>query len=122
MKIVGYMEGTNPEVLTKLLLEGYETIPLSNGFDNHGKFVTQVTTQDHISLVVGYLHKFIPISPDYSLTDILVSIRVHKIPVIFVVPKEMHEKANKIIAGNGMNYRLSDPADLSKIIIETLES
>lgn len=121
MKIVGYMEGTNPDVLTKLLLEGYETIPLSNGFDNHGKFVTQVTTQDHISLIVGYLHKFIPVAPDYSLTDILVSVKVHKIPVIFIVPKEMHERADKIIAGNGMKYKLADPSDLPKVILDTLK-
>ena len=36
MKIIGYMLGTDPEVLTQLLLEGYETLPLSNGYDNHG--------------------------------------------------------------------------------------
>ena len=35
MKIIGYMEGTDPKVLTQLLLDGYETFPLSNVFDNH---------------------------------------------------------------------------------------
>lgn len=121
MKIVGYMEGTNPDVLTHLLLEGYETIPLSNGFDNHGKYIMHLTTEDHISLIVGYLHKFIPISPRYSLTDILSSVKVYKIPVIFIVPKEMQNKADRIIADKGLNYRLSDPTDLSKNIFESLK-
>ena len=42
MKIIGYMQGTDPQVLTQLLLEGYETYPLSNVFDNHGKNITLV--------------------------------------------------------------------------------
>ncbi len=121
MKIVGYMEGTNPEALTKLFLEGYETIPLSNGFDNHGKYIMHLTTEDHISLVVGYLHKFIPISPRYTMTDILSSVRVYKIPVVFIVPKEMQHKADKILVDKGLNYRHADNADLSKTIIETLK-
>lgn len=121
MKIVGYMEGTDPEVLTKLLLNGYETYPLSNVFDNHGKNITLVTTEDHISLVVGYLHKFIPVAPQFSLTDILSSIKVYKIPVIFIVPRDNQEKADKMVSDKGIDYKLVDPADLSKVILEKLE-
>ena len=95
MKIIGYMQGTDPQVLTQLLLEGYETYPLSNVFDNHGKNITLVTTEDHISLVVGYLHKFIPVAPQFTMTDILLSVKVYKIPVIIIVPKEIHDKAHQ---------------------------
>lgn len=121
MKIIGYMEGTDPQVLTQLLLEGYETYPLSNVFDYHGKNITLVTTEDHISLVIGYLHKFIPVAPQFSMTDILSSVKVYKIPIIFIVPKEIQDKADKLVADMGVDYRLSDPADLLKNILEVLK-
>ena len=121
MKIVGYMEGTDPQVLTQLLLEGYETYPLSNVFDNHGKNITLLTTEDHISLIVGYLHKFIPVAPQFSVTDILSSVKAYKIPVIFIVPKEVQEKASNMVADKGIDFKIVDPADLSKVLHEALK-
>lgn len=120
MKIVGYMEGTNPEVLTQLLIQGYETLPLSNGIDNHGKNIAYVSTEDNITLIVGYLHKFIPIAPGYTLIDVLLSVKVYKIPVLFIVPKEIQDKAESLIADKGINYKFTDPADLSRVIFEIL--
>ena len=35
-KIVGYFEGTDSTLLTALVCDGYDTVPISNGFDNHG--------------------------------------------------------------------------------------
>ena len=55
MKTIGYMEGTNSELLTNLLVDGVDTLPLSNGWDNHGKFIAHISRTDHISAVVGYL-------------------------------------------------------------------
>jgi hypothetical protein len=121
MKIIGYMEGTDPQVLTQLLLEGYETYPLSNVFDNHGKNITLVTTEDHISLVIGYLHKFIPVAPQFSMTDILSSVKVYKIPIIFVVPEEIQDKAAKLVAGMGIDFKLADPSELLNVILETVK-
>jgi hypothetical protein len=120
MKIIGYMLGTDPDVLTQLLLEGHETLPLSNGYDNHGKYITHLTTEDHISLIVGYLHKFFPIASQFSMTDLLKSVKINKIPVIFIVPNEMHDKADKLVANKGIDYKLSDPSDLSKLLLENL--
>lgn len=120
MKIVGYMEGTDPEVLTKLIVEGHETLPLSNGIDHHGKNITHLTNADNIALVVGYLHKFITLAPGYSLIDVLSSVRVYKIPVIFIVPKEIQDKANSLVSEKGITYKLTDPADLSKAVFESL--
>jgi len=121
MKIIGYMQGTDPQVLTQLLLEGYETYPLSNVFDNHGKNITLVTTEDHISLVIGYLHKFIPIAPQFSMTDILSSVKVYKIPIIFIVPEEIQDKATDLVAGMGIDFKLADPSELLNVILETLK-
>lgn len=120
MKIVGYMEGTNPEVLTQLLIQGYETLPISNGIDNHGKNIAYISTEDNITLIVGYLHKFIPLAPGYTLIDVLLSVKVYKIPVLFIVPKEIQDKAESLITDKGINYKFTDPADLSKVIFEIL--
>ena len=38
-KIVGYFEGTDSTLLTALVCDGYDTVPISNGFDNHGMHV-----------------------------------------------------------------------------------
>lgn len=118
MKIIGYMQGTDPQVLTQLLLEGYETYPLSNVFDNHGKNITLVTTEDHISMIVGYLHKFIPIAPQFSITDILSSVKAYKIPVIFIVPEEIQDKAGELVTHLGIDYKLADPSELLKAILD----
>ena len=121
MKIIGYMQGTDPQVLTQLLLEGFETYPLSNVFDNHGKHITLVTTEDHISLIVGYLHKFMPVAPQFSMTDILSSVKAYKIPIIIIVPEEIQEKAADLVADMGIDFKLADPSELLKVILETVK-
>ena len=121
MKTIGYMEGTNSEVLTQLFMEGHETVPLSNGVDNHGKSITLVTYEDGIDLIVGYLHKFIPVSPRFKLVEILSSAKVNKIPVIFIVPQQFQEKADKLLADKEITYKLADPENLLKTIFEVLK-
>ncbi len=122
MKIVGYMEGTNSELLTNLLLEGFETLPLSNGWDNHGKYIAHVNRTDGLALVVGYLHKFIPLSTEFMVgEDILSSVRIYKIPAIFIVPKGKQEKAKKLLRGKGLICRFTDPSDLTKAVLGVLK-
>lgn len=121
MKIVGYMEGTNSEVLTNLFLEGFETLPLSNSWDNHGKLIAHITRNDDISLVVGYLHKFIPQSKQFDIGDMFASIRVYKIPVVIIVPRNKQEKAMKKVP-KGIKYTFADPDEITKIILGILKS
>jgi hypothetical protein len=120
MKTIGYLEGTNPEVLTQLMLSGYETLPIANSWDNHGKNITHITSADKFDLIVGYIHKFIPVSKAYSITDLLSPLRVNKIPVIFIAPKKMHDKAKKLLVGKGVKYTLADPDEFSEIVMSTL--
>ncbi len=111
---VGYLEGTDPMFLIDLTVRGVDTVPLSNGVDGHGKFVGHMTKADEIDVVVGYLHKVIPLS-DSGLTpsDILQCCRVHNIPALVVAQKELHTKA--IVAlGDARNFvTLVDPAELA---------
>ena len=71
-KTIGYFEGTDPLLLNKLVARGIGTLPLSNGFDSHGKQVGYLTKEDGIDLVVGYFYKVAP-TKKMSLTikDIL---------------------------------------------------
>jgi hypothetical protein len=32
----------------------------------------------------------------------------------------MHEKADKLVADKGIDYKLSDPADLSQVLLDSL--
>jgi len=121
MKIVGYMEGTNSEVLTNLLLDGYETLPLSNGWDNHGKYIAHINRNDGIALVVGYLHKFIPVAREYSFADLLSSLKIYKIPVVFIVPAAKQPKAKKLVAAKGIRYYFADPGQVTKVVMGILK-
>ena len=123
MKTVGYMEGTNSEFLTDLIVEGVDTLPLSNGWDNHGKFVAHLTRTDNVSVVVGYLHKFYTIGLDSKIVDdIFSSLKAYKIPVVFIVPKDKQEKAKNLLKGRKLSYTMADPADLTKSVKAVMKS
>ena len=122
MKTIGYMEGTNSELLTNLLVDGVDTLPLSNGWDNHGKFIAHLTKTDNVSIVVGYLHKFFALSMGPKIEEeILSSLKAYKIPTVFIVPRAKQEKAKKLLKGKGINYTLADPGDLTKAVETTLK-
>ena len=86
MATVGYFEGTDPHTLTSLVVSGVETLPLSNGYDNHGRTVGHLTAKDGVSLVIGYLHKALPAAGTHqTANDILYNLKVHQIPVLLIV-------------------------------------
>ena len=49
-KTVGYFEGTDSPLLTALICDGYDTIPISNGYDNHGAHVRMINQESQIDL------------------------------------------------------------------------
>ena len=92
MAIVAYLEGTDAQVLTKLATHGIGTTPVSNGFDNHGKYVNHITSQDGISIVIGYLHKVLPIlGIPISPRDLLHACLRHDIPVLLMAETADHD-------------------------------
>jgi hypothetical protein len=121
MKIVGYLEGTDSLFLTYLATNGYGTLPLGNGIDNYGKFIKLLTRSDGISLIVAYLHKIMTF-PSYPIShrDILYSCKSLGIPVIVVVPKNEHSKAEKILEDVINDVILVDPEDLLNKSLEIL--
>lgn len=119
MANVGYLEGTDGLVLTRLAARGIGTVPISNGFDGHGKYINHLVPSDHVALVVGFLHKLLP-APERVMApkDLLFSCMTHGIPVLIVVPKADHEAAQKSLGEAARHVKLVDPADLYDAIVK----
>ena len=112
MARVGYFEGTDPLLLAKLAAEGIETLPVSNGWDNHGKYVNHLG-KGEVDVVVGYLHKVIPAEQErMSPADILFACKNFDIPVVLVVPAALREKAKKVLGDVGANVYVAAPDEL----------
>jgi hypothetical protein len=99
MKTVGYLEGTDPEFLTKLVCMGYKTLPIGNDIDSHGKNIAFISIADKVDLIIGYLHKVSPL-PDVtkSLKEFLTPGIIHHIPILLLTPKETLPHAKKIVS------------------------
>ena len=121
MAIVGYLEGTDPLLLTKIATKGIDALPVSNGFDSHGKYINHLTHEDGISVVIGYLHKILPV-PGTALTprDLLFACLTHEIPVLIMAERSDHEEARLLLGEVGDRVRLVDPSDLYQVALETI--
>jgi hypothetical protein len=119
MANVGYLEGTDPQVLSRLAARGIGTVPISNGFDNHGKYINHLVPSDHIAVVVGYLHKLLP-SAERVMTakDLLFSCMTHNIPVLVIAAKADHAAAKKVLGDAGSYVTLVDLADVYDAIMK----
>jgi len=121
MAIVAYLEGTDPLILTRLASGGIGTIPVSNGFDDHGKYVNHITSGDDVSVVIGYLHKVLPTSV-VTLTprDLLFACVTLNIPVLLIAARSDHQKARKLLGDVADQVRLVDPGELYEAVLETI--
>jgi hypothetical protein len=122
MKKIGYMDGTDPLLLTKLAVEGVDTAPLGNGYDNAGRYLGHINPSDGITAVVGYFHKFLPLEgSNVCASDLLRPCAIHNIPVIVIIPKADAEKAKKIMGECGPNVRFVDPADVEAELLKVVK-
>jgi hypothetical protein len=115
MKTIGYLEGTDPEFLTKLVCKGYKTLPIGNEKDNHGKNIAFISIADKIDLIIGYLHKVSPLpGVTKSLKDYLTPGIIHQIPILLLAPKEVIPEAKKILieATTSTHIKVIDPKNL----------
>jgi hypothetical protein len=112
-KVIGYMEGTNSEWLTTLGVLGFDTLPISNGYDGHGLNIQLISNQRCPDLILGYLHKVIP-TPDLELTvkDLLGRTTMFEIPVLIVCPTELFDRAREKAVELPPNAMLVDPSQV----------
>lgn len=118
-KSVGYLSGTDSATLSQLTAAGVITIPLSNGWDNHGKYVGMLTVADNIGAIVGYFHKFIgPPEAESHPTELLQRTRIHKIPVVVVCPANVMTQAKELLGDNGKKLRWATPEQVYHQVME----
>ncbi len=121
MATVGYLEGVDPLVLTRLAVRGVGTLPVSNGFDNHGKFITSISKRDEIDVIVGYLHKIMRTQRQgFFPQDLLRSCLDCHIPILILVPKADQLAARQALGQIGEAVTLVDPARLYEEILKVL--
>jgi hypothetical protein len=116
-KSVGYFEGTDSTLLTALLLDGYDTIPVSNGLDNHGQHVRLINDKNRVDLLVAYVHKIV--APDgeargssvVTFQDVFHICRLYDIPLLLEVPEALQPKAIELLENPPDIVKLVDPAD-----------
>ncbi len=138
MKIVGYFEGTDSNLLTKIVASGFCTLPLANEWDGHGKNASHIEPGD-VDLIIGHLHKLLPplrecederaktspmgvdIQRGFRPIDLLYPAKAYSIPVLVVVPKD-YQKAGKSLLGEAADFlTIVTPEELEKKVREILD-
>lgn len=109
---VGYFAGTDPVVLSSLICDGYDTLPVSNGEDNHGVHVRRIDEHNRVQLLIGYLHKIFAVEDsDTRYQDIFRICSVYEVPLLVMVPGELHDKARQLLADPPEIVQLVDPSN-----------
>ncbi len=100
-KVVGYFEGTDSTLLTDLVCDGFDTVPISNGFDNHGMHVRIINNENRVDALIGYVHKVYAAedgvaSGGVTYQDIFHVVRTFEIPLLLEVEDALQEKARAL--------------------------
>ncbi len=117
-KNIGYFEGTDSALLTDLVCNGYDTVPISNGFDNHGMHVRIINNENRIDVLVGYVHKIYASDDDVqsggvvTYQDVFHVCRTFDIPLVLAVHRELHDKARKLFTEIPDVVEFVDPQDM----------
>lgn len=125
-KVIGYFDGTDSALLTDLVCDGYDTLPISNGFDNHGMHVRIINNENRVDLLIGYLHKIY--SPEGSTPagavtyqDVFHVCRTFDVPLILEVSSDLHDKARALLVNAPPSVRLVDPSEALSTVREILD-
>jgi hypothetical protein len=125
MKTIGYFDGTDSALLTKLAASGFCTFPLGNEWDGHGKIASHLEPGE-VDLIIAYLHKLLPPRdmvkrPIPVLMDLLYPAKTYNIPVLVVVPKEFHKKAESLLGEASEFVNIVAPGDLEEKVRKILD-
>ena len=119
MFTIGYMEGTDSGLLTKLAAAGAETLPLGNGWDGHGQYVAHLNVGDGVNAVVGYYHQFETLSGS-NLTpgDLLKSCKICRIKIYIIADKDDHDKVKKMLGEVASDVTVVDPGEVGDALLK----
>lgn len=125
-KIVGYFDGTDSALLTDLVCDGYDTLPISNGFDNHGMHVRIINNENRVDVLVGYVHKIY--SPEGSTPpgavtyqDVFHVCRTFNIPLVLEVDADLHDKARALFVDAPPSVQYADPTETLSTVRRILD-
>jgi len=97
-KSIGYFEGTDSALLTGLICAGYDTLPVSNGVDHHGKNVRRINQQEKYDILIGYPHKlYAPVEYDLPYQEIFHICKTYGIPLLIAVPENLKDAARRLM-------------------------
>ena len=123
-KCVGYFEGTDSTLLTALVCEGYDTLPVSNGRDSHGAHVRLINDKNRYDLLISYVHKiFAPedtLPGDATYEDVFHICRTYSIPLLIEVPVELQDKARQLLREPPDVVQFVDPAEMLTVALGIL--
>jgi hypothetical protein len=120
-KRVGYFDGTDSSLLTALVCDGFDTIPVSNGRDNHGHHVRLINDTNRVDLLIGYLHKIVAPEgeareeSDVILEDLFHICRILDIPLLLEIPTNLQPKASQLLGHPPGIVRLVDPSETLEV-------
>lgn len=121
-KRVGYFDGTDSRLLTYLICHGYDTIPISNGYDGHGRYVRRINENNRFDLLIGYLHKvWSPKEAETHYQDIVHICRAFRMPLLLEVPRELQDRARALLEEMPDEVRFADPSEILEVALEILE-
>lgn len=123
-KSVAYFDGTSSALLTALVCEGFDTIPVSNGRDNAGQHVRLINNQNRYDLLLGHVHKiFAPENRqpgDATYQDVFHVCRTYSIPLLLEVSVALQPKARTLLGDPPEIVRFVDPADMLETALALL--
>ena len=124
-KRIGYFDGTDPDLLSALICAGYDTIPISNGLDNHGQHARLINDHNRYDLLLAPLYKiYAPEDHDadtVTYQDVFRICRTYSIPLIVNVPRALDTRARELLGDPPAVVRLADSADMLAVAKELLE-
>ena len=123
-KRIGYFDGTDSDLLNALICAGHDTIPISNGLDNHGQHARLINDHNRYDLLLAPLYKIY--APEHhdsdtvTYQDVFRICRTYSIPLIITVSRSLDTQARDLLGDPPAVVRLADTADTFAVAEELL--
>ena len=120
-KSVGYFEGTDSVLLTSFICAGYDTLPVSNGVDSHGRSVYRINAKEKYDLLIGYFHKlYHPERLNLPPQKLFHICSTYAIPLLIEVPEHLQEQAKALMPEAPDVVEFRDPSEILERALELL--